>query len=120
MLLAVVILPVSIAMLLAIVNDLHYYETKGDKLAMNTVIIDVREPSEYTSGHVRGALNIPPAVMMQGLPKELADTPKDTKIILYCRSGARSAMSAQFLSRYGFTNLVNGINKGQVEARHLS
>lgn len=43
------------------------------------MIIDVREPAEYASGHVQGALNIPPAVMMQGLPRELTDTPKDTK-----------------------------------------
>lgn len=86
---------------------------------MTRIIIDVREPSEYATGHVKSALNIPPAKIMQGLPKELADTPKDADIILYCRSGARSAMAAQFLSRYGFTNLTNGINKDHVEARYL-
>lgn len=84
----------------------------------DTIIIDVREPYEYASGHVRGALNIPPAVIMQGVPKQLQDVPKDTELILYCRSGARSAMSAQFLARYGFTNLINGINKDQVEAHY--
>lgn len=86
---------------------------------MSKIIIDVREPSEYATGHVRGALNIPPAKIMQGIPKDLSEIPKDTEIILYCRSGARSAMASQFLKRYGFTNLTNGINKDHVEARYL-
>lgn len=51
---------------------------------MDQIIIDVREPFEYASGHVKGAINIPPMKLMRGLPKELADVPKDTQIILYC------------------------------------
>lgn len=87
---------------------------------MNRIIIDVREPYEYATGHAKGALNIPPAHIMQGIPKQLKDTPKDTELILYCRSGARSAMAAQFLSRYGFTNIKNGINKDHVHARYIA
>jgi rhodanese-related sulfurtransferase len=86
---------------------------------MDTIFIDVREPYEFSSGHVKGALNIPPADMMQGMPSQLKDTPKDAEIVLYCRSGARSNMSMQFLRRYGFTNLVNGINQDHVEASYL-
>lgn len=85
----------------------------------NRIIIDVREPFEYMMGHVKGALNIPPAKMMAGLPKELTDTPKDTEIILYCLSGARSGASIRIMEKYGFTNLINGINKDQVKARYL-
>ncbi len=84
---------------------------------MSRIIIDVREPSEYQNGHVEGAMNIPPAVLMAGLPTELANTPKDTEIILYCLSGARSNASIHLLRQLGFTNLTNGINKQQVEAR---
>ncbi|HMS93481.1 MAG TPA: rhodanese-like domain-containing protein [Candidatus Saccharibacteria bacterium] len=86
---------------------------------MDTIFIDVREPYEFSSGHVKGALNIPPADIMQGLPPQLKDTPKDTEIVLYCRSGARSNMSMQFLRKYGFTNLVNGINQDHVEANYF-
>ena len=86
---------------------------------MSTIFIDVREPYEFSSGHVKGALNIPPADMMQGLPSQLKNTPKDTEIVLYCRSGARSNMSMQFLRKYGFTNLVNGINQDHVEASYF-
>lgn len=85
----------------------------------NRIIIDVREPPEYTMGHVKGALNIPPSKMVAGLPEQLADVPKDTEIILYCVTGARSRASMHFLEQYGFTHLVNGVNKNQVQARYL-
>lgn len=80
---------------------------------MNTLIVDVREPREFEGGHVDGAINIPPSALMSGAP-QLADVPKDTKIVLYCLSGARSNASMHFLRSMGFTNLVNGINKEQV------
>ena len=82
------------------------------------IIIDVREPYEYASGHAKGAINIPPARLMAGA-KELADVPKDTEIILYCKSGSRSNVSMHFLRQMGYTNLINGINKDQVTARYL-
>ena len=81
---------------------------------MNTVVIDVREPFEYAMGHYPGALNIPPMTMMQGEPSALAKLPRDTRIVVYCRTGARSNSTMPFLQRYGFTNVVNGINKDQV------
>ena len=87
---------------------------------MKRIIIDVREPFEYAMGHVKGALNIPPAKLMRGLPDELADVPKDTEIVLYCLSGARSGASARFMQQYGFTNLVNGINKDHVNAKYMN
>lgn len=85
---------------------------------MSRLIIDVREPYEYKMGHVKDALNIPPTKLMRGLPAELADTPKDTEIILYCLSGARSGASIRILQQYGFTNLINGINKDHVKAKY--
>ncbi len=85
---------------------------------MDKVIIDVREPYEYASGHVAGAVNLPPAQLMAGAP-QLADVPKDTLLVLYCRSGARSNASMHYLRQLGFTNLQNGINQGHVEQQYL-
>lgn len=85
---------------------------------MQRLIIDVREPYEYATGHVAGALNIPPEKLMAGAP-ELADIPKDTELILYCRSGSRSAVSGNILRAHGFTNIINGINKDQVTKQYL-
>ncbi len=85
---------------------------------MNTIIIDVREPFEYKMGHVKGALNLPPAALMAGA-KILEDTPKDMQLVLYCRSGARSNASMYYLKQLGFTNVVNGINQLHVEKNYL-
>jgi phage shock protein E len=82
------------------------------------VIIDVREPFEYKMGHVKGAINLPPARLMAGA-KELADIPKGAELVVYCRSGARSAASMHYLRQLGYTNITNGINQGHVERNHL-
>lgn len=85
---------------------------------MKKLIIDVREPEEYAVDHVEGAINIPPAEIMDGA-KKLADVPKDTELILYCISGSRSNVCTIILRGYGFTNIVNGINKQQVTSKYL-
>lgn len=82
------------------------------------IIIDVREPYEFDQGHVKGAINLPPAALMAGA-KLLDGIDKATEIILYCRSGARSNASMHYLRQMGFTNLTNGINQFQVERNHL-
>ena len=85
---------------------------------MKYLIVDVREASEYDRGHVDGAINIPPSELMSGAEK-LKDVPKDTPIVLYCISGARSNASMHMLRQMGFTDLINGINKQQVEAKYM-
>jgi len=82
------------------------------------IIIDVREPEEYANGHVKDALNIPPSELMGGSEK-LKEIPKDAQIILYCLSGSRSNVSMHILQGMGYTNLTNGINRQQVEAKYL-
>ena len=85
---------------------------------MRRLIIDVREPQEFAAGHVAGAINLPPNKLMGSLD-ELDDAPKNTEIILYCRSGARSNVAIQILRGRGFTNLINGVNQMHVEARYM-
>lgn len=81
---------------------------------MSRIIIDVREPDEFAAGHVDGAINLPPSELMAGA-KVLDGIDKDTELVLYCRSGARSNASMAYLRQMGFTNLVNGINQAHVE-----
>ena len=85
---------------------------------MNQIVVDVREPEEFASGHVKGAMNVPPAQLLQGA-KVFEAVPKDTKIIVYCRTGSRSNVAMHILNELGYTNVINGINKEQVEARYL-
>ena len=83
---------------------------------MTYTVIDVREHDEYASGHVAGAINIPPSELINGTDK-LKDIPKDADIILYCRTGSRSNVSKNIMQEMGYTNLINGINRQQVEAK---
>ena len=83
---------------------------------MKPLIIDVREPLEYKSGHVEGAINIPPQKLISGAAV-LDGVSKDAPLILYCVSGSRSNASMHILTRLGFTNLTNGINRRQVEKK---
>jgi phage shock protein E len=86
---------------------------------MQRMIIDVREPEEFIKGHVQGAINVPPSDIMHG-SEALNDVPKDAEIILYCVSGSRSNVSKQILESQGFTNVINGINKDQVQSKYGS
>jgi sulfur-carrier protein adenylyltransferase/sulfurtransferase len=71
-------------------------------------LLDVREPHEWNAGHLTDAVHIP----MREIPTRLADIPHDRDIVVYCRSGARSANVQQFLKANGITrvkNLVGGL-----------
>lgn len=83
---------------------------------MKSIVIDVREPGEYASGHVNGAINIPPQELLAG-SKKLAEVAKNTELILYCRTGSRSAVAKNILASQGYTHIVNGINKEHVETK---
>ena len=85
---------------------------------MSRMIIDVREPFEFAMSHVKGAVNIPPSQLMKGA-KQLEGIPKDTELILYCRSGSRSNVAINILNNQGYTNLINGINEPQVKAKYM-
>ena len=62
-------------------------------------LVDVRTPAEFASGHLPGAINIP----VQELGDRLAELqPKDTPVVLYCRSGRRSSSAARTLKSAGF------------------
>lgn len=69
------------------------------------IFLDVREASEYEEGHVPGSLLMP---WNSGVLQEhWQELPTDRLIIVYCRSGGRSAMAAQFLQDNGFEQLAD-------------
>lgn len=71
-------------------------------------ILDVRQPSEWRHGHIRGARNVP---LMQ-LKGRLATVPRDRTVVTVCASGHRSAAAARALHRAGYTveNLKGGMH----------
>ena len=69
------------------------------------VIVDVRTPEEFAEGHIPGAICIPVETIGDEPPAELADT--EQLILVYCRSGRRSAIAAAQLARLGYANVVD-------------
>jgi phage shock protein E len=61
------------------------------------LLLDVRTPAEFASGHVDGATNI----AVDELPRRIAELGNARTIVIYCRSGARSARAAQLLRAHG-------------------
>jgi phage shock protein E len=72
-----------------------------------SIIIDVRSPQEFAGGHLEGAENVPLDQMQQWLDAH-ADLEKSSEIMLYCKSGARSAIACSFLRQRGFSRAING------------
>ena len=81
---------------------------------LGTILIDVREPVEYASGHVPGAVNLPQA----DLADRLYELPRDHPLLLICQSGYRSLRAAQFLKQMGFEQIasVTGGTAAWIEA----
>lgn len=69
------------------------------------LFIDVREPQEYSAGHIPKARNIPLARLGQAGPE--MDKLKSRPVVVYCRSGQRSARAASMLRKQGFTSVYN-------------
>ena len=67
------------------------------------LLLDVRTPAEYAQGHIAGSRLLP----LSSLGTRTAELPEDVTIVCVCRSGARSMVACENLSRLGFQNLVN-------------
>ena len=72
------------------------------------LVLDVRQPSEWRHGHIRGSQNVP---LMQ-LKRRLATLPRDKTIVTVCASGHRSGAAARTLRRAGYQveNLKGGMH----------
>lgn len=68
-------------------------------------ILDVRTAEEYAEAHIGDAINIPNEEIGTNEIKELPD--KDETILVYCRSGRRSAQAAQKLAALGYTGVYD-------------
>ena len=79
------------------------------------LIIDVREPDEFASGYIENAVLIPMGSLQAHLPayleKLFTNKTKEqleaTPILLYCRSGNRYGVAADFLQKQGYSNVVS-------------
>lgn len=74
--------------------------------AEGTIVLDVRTQEEYDGGHIPGAVCLPVETLTDGdLSVLLPD--KQAPVVVYCRTGHRSAQAAQVLSELGYTNITD-------------
>ena len=66
------------------------------------ILLDVRTQEEFAQGHIPGAVCLPNEMITADMPFPFG---KDAEIIVYCRSGRRSAESAKKLREMGFSNV---------------
>jgi rhodanese-related sulfurtransferase len=69
------------------------------------VLIDTREESEWTAGHAAGAVHLGKGIIERDIETKVPR--KDTKVVLYCGGGFRSALSADALRQMGYTNAIS-------------
>ena len=69
------------------------------------IVLDVRSPEEFATGHVPGAINVP----YTHLPAKISTlpSPSDKDLVLYCEVGVRAERAATRLRDNGFTRLLH-------------
>lgn len=68
------------------------------------VIVDVRTPDEFSTGTVKGAVNIP----LDKVSSQLSKFNDNQSIVVFCKSGNRSSQAKSILEQNGFKNVING------------
>lgn len=74
-------------------------------LSEGAFLVDVRTPAEYAAGSVPGAINIP----LDQVESQLSQFKDKENIVVFCRSGGRSAQAMNILNQNGINDVVNGL-----------
>jgi len=69
------------------------------------IVLDVRTPGEFATGHIENAINIDVEGMT--FDSEIAKLDKNVEYAVYCRSGRRSVVATEKMAEAGFTKLTN-------------
>jgi len=79
----------------------------ADEIAVtdSTIVLDVRTADEFASGHLEGAVNVD--VQAPTFDALVSELPTDADVVVYCRSGNRSAAAIERMRQLGFTSLVD-------------
>jgi rhodanese-related sulfurtransferase len=88
--------------------------TARQLIAEGAMVIDVRSPEEYRSGHLPVAVNIPLNRLAEELPRHVPD--KNKALLLHCLSGTRSGIAKRQLRGMGYTNVHNLGSYGRAES----
>lgn len=68
-------------------------------------LLDVREESEWSKGHLPGAVHLGKGIIERDIEQRFPDT--GTELVLYCGGGYRSALAADNLQKMGYTHVIS-------------
>ena len=71
------------------------------------VLLDVREADEYAAGHLPGALHVSRGLLEFKLSATPALTPRDLKVVLYCKTSGRAALAAGVMQEMGYLDVLS-------------
>ena len=69
------------------------------------LLVDVREESEWAAGHAAGALHLGKGIIERDIEVQVPE--KNTKLVLYCGGGYRSALVADALRKMGYSSALS-------------
>ena len=69
------------------------------------VLVDVREESEWAAGHAKGAIHLGKGVIERDIESKVPQT--NTKLVLYCGGGFRSALAGEALQKMGYSDVIS-------------
>lgn len=98
----------SITLVLGLALGVSACSTSAEPVALDpaTVVIDVRTPAEFASGHLEGAVNID--VQSADFDARISELDADGTYFVYCRSGNRSGQAIARMQSLGFGDMTNG------------
>lgn len=89
---------------MSLINEIEVTElAKLKESNENIRVIDIRQPAELNSGIIPGAEALP----MHTIPLRMSELDREEKLIMVCRSGARSAQACMFLQQQGYDKVYN-------------
>ncbi len=87
--------------------------SRGLAAGSKPILLDVREPAEFSMLRIPGSINVPRGVLEQSCEWDYDETvpalaaKRDQEIVVICRSGKRSVLAADVLLKMGYTNVVS-------------
>jgi phage shock protein E len=104
-----IILAITVALLIAYIFLRRKGQISAEQavaaLKQGALLIDVRDPAEYSTGHLNGAINMPLQEIDSLIAVHAKD--KDQVLLLHCQSGTRSSMAKNKLNALGYTRAYN-------------
>jgi rhodanese-related sulfurtransferase len=103
-----------VAATLSGISELYPWDVSG-MLDSDTppLILDIREPAEFTALHIKGSLHVPRGILESACEYDYEETVRELvearnrDVVVVCRSGNRSALAADTLQELGFQNVYS-------------